>query len=162
MKPRIAGVLALGALAAVACKTGYNNAYDAELKKLEQQRQAEQQQQSAEHAEAARFVAVVYFQTGSAVLDENATRQLAWFVDKMSPYPQSTFDVQGFADATGSEATNSLLSNQRAQAVSAYLQSQGIQATRIYAAAFSTSSPAASNTTAQGRRDNRRVEITVR
>jgi outer membrane protein OmpA-like peptidoglycan-associated protein len=162
VKARVAALVSLGALAAVACKTGYNNAYDAEYKRLEQQQQAQQAQEAAAHGEAARFVAVVYFQTGSAELDENAIRQLNWFVDKMSPYPQSTFDVQGFADATGSESTNAMLSNQRAQAVSSYLQSQGIQAQRIYAAAFSTSSPAASNATSQGRRDNRRVEITVR
>jgi outer membrane protein OmpA-like peptidoglycan-associated protein len=152
----------LAAAGAVGCQTAYNNAYDAEYKRLEQQRQAQEQQAAVEHAQAARFVAVVYFQTGSAVLDENATRQLNWFVDKMAPYPESTFDVQGFADATGTEATNQRLSSERAQAVSSYLQSQGVQASRIYAAAFSTSSPAASNETAQGRRDNRRVEITVR
>ncbi len=162
MKPHIGWILALGALGAFACKTGYNNAYDAEYKRLEQQQQAQQQQESAAHGEAARFVAVVYFQTGSAALDENGIRQLNWFVEKMAPYPQSTFDVQGFADSTGSESANAMLSNQRAQAVTAYLQSQGIQAPRIYAAAFSTSSPAASNSTTQGRRDNRRVEITVR
>jgi outer membrane protein OmpA-like peptidoglycan-associated protein len=159
---RAAWVTALAVLGAVACQTGYNNAYDAEYKRLEQQQQAQQQQEIAEHAQAARFVAVIYFQTGSAALDESATRQLDWFVEKMAPYPQSTFDVQGFADATGSEATNQMLSQQRAQAVSSYLQSQRIQVSRIYAAAFSTSSPAATNETAKGRRDNRRVEITVR
>jgi len=157
-----ARLFSLLGLAALACQTGYNNAYDAEYKRLEQQQAAQQAAESAAHSEASRYAAVVYFQTGSAVLDEAATRQLNWFVGKMGPYPQATFDVQGFADSTGSEATNQTLSNQRAQAVSQYLQSQGIQGSRIYAAAFSTSSPAASNTTAQGRRDNRRVEITVR
>ena len=154
--------MALAALAALACKTAYNNAYDSEYKRLEQQKAAQQAQESAAHSEAARYAAVVYFQTGSATLDDAAIRQLNWFVGKMAPYPQATFDVQGFADSTGSESTNQMLSNQRAQAVSQYLQSQGIQAPRIYAAAFSTSSPAASNATTQGRRDNRRVEITVR
>ena len=156
------GAALLATLALVGCQTAYQNAYDAETRRLEAQRAAEDAQQQAEHAEAARFAAVVYFQTGSAVLDTNATRQLDWFVEKMAPYPQATFDVQGFADSTGSEATNQSLSEQRAQAVSQYLQTKGIAQGRIYAAAFSTGSPAASNATAAGRRDNRRVEITVR
>lgn len=162
MRPHVARLVACAALAALACKTGYNNAYDAEYKRLEQEQQAQQQADAVAHGQAERFVAVVYFQTGSSALDENAVRQLNWFVDKMAPYPLATFDVQGFADATGSESTNQMLSNQRSQVVSAYLQSQGIQASRIYAAAFSTSSPAASNATEKGRRDNRRVEVTVR
>jgi outer membrane protein OmpA-like peptidoglycan-associated protein len=149
-------VLSLG------CQTAYDNAYKAETERLEAERAAQSAQESAAHAEAARFAAVVYFQTGSAQLSTDAMRQLDWFVEKMSPYPQATFDVQGFADSTGSESTNQRLSDSRAQAVSSYLQEKGIAAPRIYAAAFSTSSPAASNTTAAGRKDNRRVEITVR
>lgn len=162
MRPRVTLAVALAALGSFACQTAYNNAYDAKYKELEQQRAAEQAQQSAAHGEAARYAAVVYFQTGSAALDDDAMRQLSWFVGKMAPYPQATFDVQGFADSTGSEATNQSLSDERAQAVSSYLQSQGIQTSRIYAAAFSTNSPAATNATVQGRRNNRRVEITVR
>lgn len=154
---------ALGALALLAgCQTAYDNAYKAETERLEQEHAAQQAQESAAHAEAARFAAVVYFQTGSAQLSSDAINQLNWFVEKMAPYPQATFDVQGFADATGSESTNQRLSDQRAQAVSSYLQSRGIAQGRIYAQAFSTSSPAASNATAAGRKDNRRVEITVR
>ena len=156
----LAPIAALALLAG--CQTAYDNAYKAETEKLEQQRSAQQAQESAAHAEASRYAAVVYFQTGSAQLSSDAITQLNWFVEKMTPYPQATFDVQGFADSTGSESTNQRLSDQRAQAVAQYLQSQGIAQTRIYAASFSTSSPAASNTTSAGRKDNRRVEITVR
>jgi len=152
-----------GALAFLAgCQTAYNNAYQAETQRLEAERAAQQQQEQAAHAEAARYVGVVYFQTGSAALSPEAMTQLNWFVEKMTPYPQATFDVQGFADSTGSESTNQRLSDQRAQAVSQYLQSRGIAQNRLFAASFSTSSPAASNATAAGRKDNRRVEITVR
>jgi outer membrane protein OmpA-like peptidoglycan-associated protein len=146
----------------VACQTAHNNAYEAETKRLEAEQAAANAQQQAAHAEAGRFAAIVYFSTGQATLGAEAMRQLDWFVEKMAPYPQATFDVQGFADSTGSEGTNQRLSDQRAQAVSQYLQSKGIAAQRIYAAAFSTASPAATNATASGRKDNRRVEITVR
>lgn len=150
------------ALAALACQTAKTNAYDAEYERLEQQAAQQRQMDEAEHAQAQKYAAIVYFQTGSATLDADAQRQLRWFADKMGVYPLATFDVQGFADATGSEATNTALSTERAQAVSAYLQSLGIAPQRMYVTGFGTSSPAASNATSQGRQNNRRVEVTVR
>jgi outer membrane protein OmpA-like peptidoglycan-associated protein len=145
-------------LVGFACETAKRNAYDREYERLEQERA----QQEAEHQEAQRYAAVIYFATGSAELDEDDRRELRWFAEKMQPYPQATFDVNGFADSTGSEATNRDLSAQRAHAVSRYLQSLGVEGSRIQAVAFSTHSPAASNATTQGRKSNRRVEVTVR
>lgn len=150
------------ALAALACQTAKTNAYNQEYDRLQQQAAQQRQMDEAEHAQAQRFAAVVYFAIGSAELDADAQQQLRWFAGKMGPYPLATFDVQGFADSTGSEAKNAVLSGERAQAVSNYLQSLGIASQRIYATGFSTSSPAASNATAAGRKNNRRVEVTVR
>ena len=144
--------LALGGLACAAAK---QRAYDDEYQRLEAEARSQ-------HAEAQRYAAVIYFETGSAELDADDQRELRWLADKLAPYPQANLDVQGFADSTGSEAKNSRLSYDRARAVAAYLDSLGIEASRIHAAAFSTSSPAASNTTPEGRKSNRRVEVTVR
>jgi outer membrane protein OmpA-like peptidoglycan-associated protein len=154
-------VIAL-ALGVLACETAKQNAYDREYDRLEQEHQAQRAQEEAAHAEAQRYAAVVYFETGSAELGEDARRELRWFADKMAAYPKATFDVHGFADSTGSEATNRELSAQRAHSVSRYLQSLGIERARIQPVAFSTHSPAAPNTTPQGRKSNRRVEVTVR
>ena len=150
------------ALATLACQAAKTNAYNQEYERLEKQAQEQRQMDSIEHAAAQKFAAIVYFPTGSAVLDAAGQQQLRWFVGKMGPYPLATFDVQGFADATGGEGVNAALSGERAQAVSNYMQSLGIAATRIRAEGFSTSSPAASNETAAGRKNNRRVEVTVR
>jgi len=158
---RLATVLALSLLA-LGCQAAKTNAYNAEYDKLQSQAQQQRQMDEAEHAAAQKFAAIVYFATGSAALDADAQQQLRWFAGKMGIYPLATFDVQGFADATGGEATNAALSGERAQAVSNYLQSLGIAQQRIYAEGFSTSSPAASNATVEGRKNNRRVEVTVR
>ena len=158
---RLALVL-LAVSLALGCNTAYQNAYERETQRLETQAAAEQRQQEAEYAEASRYAAVVYFPTGSATVAEDGQRELRWFVQKMQPYPQAQVLVQGFADSTGAEATNQHLSEQRALAVKAYLASQGIAESRITAQAFGTGSPAATNATVKGRRDNRRVEVTVR
>jgi len=156
-----AAVLGL-ALGALGCQTAYNNAYNKQYGEMEQQQQQQQAMEGAAHAEAQRYAAVVYFATGSTALDADAQQQLRWFAQKMAPYPQATFDVQGFADSTGAELTNQMLSGERAQACASYLSSLGISPPRMQVRAFSTSSPAASNASVQGRKNNRRVEITVR
>lgn len=152
-------VVALGSLA---CATASNNAYNKQYEQLSQQQAQQQAMEASAHAEAQKYAAVIYFATGSAALDADAQQQLRWFAGKMTPYPQATFDVQGFADATGAELTNQMLSAQRAQACASYLQTLGIAPPRMQVNAFSTSSPAASNASASGRKNNRRVEITVR
>ena len=149
------------ALAALGCKTAYDNAYNEQYQKLEQESAQQQSMDAAAHAEASKYAAVVYFATGSAVLDADGQQQLRWFADKLAPYPQERFAVQGFADSTGADLTNQMLSAQRAQACANYLQSLGIAPARMQVTAFSTSSPAASNATPAGRKNNRRVEITV-
>jgi outer membrane protein OmpA-like peptidoglycan-associated protein len=152
----------LATLVAVGCSSGYNRAYERETQRLQADAAAQDRQEKAAHAEASRFAAVVYFATGSATLTDDGQRELRWFVDKMQAYPKAEILAQGFADSTGSEAKNNELSTQRAEAVKTYLASQGIAAARIAAQGFGVDSPAATNVTAKGRRDNRRVEVTVR
>jgi outer membrane protein OmpA-like peptidoglycan-associated protein len=160
---RVAAV-ALGGvmLLAQGCPSAYQRTYDRETQRLESQAAAQRAEAVAEHAQASRYAAVVYFAVGSATIDEDGKRELRWFVEKIQPYPQAVVLAQGFADSTGTEAKNQQLSVERAQAVAAHLQTQGIAASRIEAQGYGIDSPAASNVTAQGRRNNRRVEVTVR
>jgi len=152
----------LVAVACSGCPSAYQRTYDREMTTLEQQQQQQNTQQQALHAEASKYAAVIYFNVGSAVLDQDGYRQLTWFVDKMKPYPQANFLVQGFADSTGAESTNQQLSVDRAQAVAQFLNGQGIAMSRMDVQGFGTTSAADTNLTAQGRRNNRRVEVTVR
>lgn len=164
---RLAGLtLTLGIVAAAVllqgCASTYERTYDEKTQQLEARDRANQELEAQAHAQAQKYAAVVYFAVGKADLDADSQRELRWFVQQMQPYPKAMFDVQGFADSTGGEAKNAGLSQQRAEAVTNYLASQGIDPSRMVTKGFGEASPAASNVTAQGRRNNRRVEVTVR
>ena len=159
---RSVAFVAGAALLLSACPSAYQRAYDTETQRLESQQRMADAQAAAQHAEASKYAAVIYFPVGSAVVGPDGQRELRWFVDKMQPYPQAMFLVQGFADTTGREAANQSLSEDRAHAVAEYLVSQQIDPSRITAQGFGIASPAATNQTAKGRRNNRRVEVTVR
>lgn len=158
--PRI--VLLVAAAVLSGCPSAYQRTYDTTTQRLEAQAQANEREQATLHAQAQRYAAVVYFPVGSDVVDADGQRELRWFVQQMQPYPQATFNVQGFTDSTGSEAGNQALGEQRAANVAAYLGTQGIDATRMVVTGFGQSDPAGSNATTTGRRNNRRVEVTVR
>lgn len=156
--------LLLGAALALlaACPSAYQRSYDAEMQQLESEEQARDAEARAAHAEASRYAAVVFFDSGSAVLQEDGRRELRWLVEQLRPYPEAVLLVQGFADATGGDALNEGLSRERASVVSAYLESQGIGRGRLEVRGFGADFAAASNQTAKGRRSNRRVEVTVK
>lgn len=166
MQRRFSSPLGFAAIAVLCtlcgCPSAYQRTYDQQMQNLEQQQRAQTAAEVAAHAEAQKYAAVIYFQTGSSIIDADGQRELRWFVQQMQPYPQATFLIQGFADATGGDATNQGLSQSRADAVAAYLSSQGINAPRMLVQGLGTESPAATNVTSKGRRDNRRVEVTVR
>ena len=155
-------LLAVVALLAAACPSAYQRTYDQETARLQAEQNARDQQAAAEHAEASRFAAVVYFEVGSAVVGADGRRELAWFVDKVRPYPDAFVLVQGFADTTGGEAKNQTLSGARARAVADVLAGQGISSQRLVVEGHGTSSPAGPNATPAERARNRRVEVTVR
>lgn len=69
--------------------------------------------------------------------------------------------LAGHTDNTGSMALNLRLSKERAEAIKAYLVSQGANASRIEATGYGPNQPIASNKTAEGRQKNRRVEFTL-
>lgn len=77
----------------------------------------------------------------------------------VAEFDQTIVLVQGHTDSTGSDSYNDQLSVQRAVAVGNYLASQGVAAARIDARGYGERQPIASNDTAAGREQNRRVEI---
>jgi outer membrane protein OmpA-like peptidoglycan-associated protein len=74
-------------------------------------------------------------------------------------FRQTTVDVFGFTDSTGSDQHNLDLSQRRALAVANYLSAQGVDPRRFAVTGFGKTRPIASNATAEGRAQNRRVEI---
>jgi outer membrane protein OmpA-like peptidoglycan-associated protein len=69
------------------------------------------------------------------------------------------FSVEGHTDSVGSEGYNSSLSTQRAEAVQAYLEAQGVPPERLQTIGHGESAPVAANDTDDGRQRNRRVEL---
>jgi outer membrane protein OmpA-like peptidoglycan-associated protein len=79
----------------------------------------------------------------------------------LKEYKSTMIEVAGHTDSTGSDSYNQMLSQQRAQAVSNVLVSDGVQPVRIDTVGYGESRPIASNNTEQGRQQNRRVELTL-
>jgi outer membrane protein OmpA-like peptidoglycan-associated protein len=79
----------------------------------------------------------------------------------LAEYDQTTIDVAGHTDNTGSADYNQGLSERRALSVADYISAQGVQHARINIGGFGETRPIASNTTAEGRQENRRVEISI-
>lgn len=107
--------------------------------------------------------ATVYFKLNSAVLSDEAKASLDDLAKKAQTQKGYMLDVEGFADTTGKAARNQVLSEARAQAVIHYLEQQAnIPVRRILApTGMGTSHEVAENTTANGRKMNRRVEVKV-
>jgi len=70
--------------------------------------------------------------------------------------------LRGYADSIGTYKSNWVLSQKRADAAKAYLISKGVSASLIVCTAFGSTQPVASNKTAAGRQENRRVEIKIK
>lgn len=109
-----------------------------------------------------RFPGDLLFATGSARLNAEARARLASAADALKRNPGTAIQVQGFTDDTGSDRMNLALSGARAEAVSNYLISRGVDAARIDAAGYGASRAIASNSTPEGRARNRRVELQIR
>ena len=79
----------------------------------------------------------------------------------LNEYNQTRIEVTGHTDSVGSDASNMTLSQNRANAVAAYLGSRGVTNSRMMVNGLGETRPIASNDTEQGRAENRRVEITL-
>lgn len=104
------------------------------------------------------------FATASATLLPTAGPALTRDLNIIARYPDAHLDVTGYSDSTPDPAPggNQLLSAQRAAAVSAWLEAHGIAAARITSSGAGATHFIASNSSAQGRQTNRRVEIVIR
>jgi len=103
----------------------------------------------------------VLFNTGSYVLQAGAREKLAKISGILLAHPGLTLEIDGYTDSVGGDEFNQTLSEQRAGSVRDFLAQQGVPATSITAKGFGMAQPVASNDTAEGRQQNRRVEIVV-
>ncbi|MDE6481302.1 MAG: OmpA family protein [Alphaproteobacteria bacterium] len=103
----------------------------------------------------------ITFKTDSSDINANFYATLNSVAKVLKKYSNSTVMVSGYTDSTGSMEYNQNLSRSRASAVAAYLQGQGVAANRFEILGMGPSNPIASNDTAAGRAQNRRVEIKI-
>jgi outer membrane protein OmpA-like peptidoglycan-associated protein len=104
----------------------------------------------------------VLFDVDSAALRSESQATLRDMAGVFNRYNDTTIEVDGFTDSTGSSDHNLALSQRRADSVRDYLADQSVSSSRISARGFGEASPKSSNDTPDGRQLNRRVEIHVR
>jgi len=103
----------------------------------------------------------VLFDTARADLKPGAREKLSRVVGIVLSHPGLRMEVEGHTDSVGSDSYNLQLSERRAASVRAYLVSAGVAPTAVATSGRGESSPVASNATAAGRQQNRRVELLV-
>ncbi len=103
----------------------------------------------------------VLFAIGQYELKSAARERLARISGILLAYPDLRLEIDGFTDATGSEEFNQRLSEKRAGTVRDYLVDAGVPINNVIAKGMGESDPIADNTTAAGRKLNRRVELVV-
>ena len=107
------------------------------------------------------FDSGILFATNKSNLSAEAKSNLKKFADEMKDLSDTDITIYGHTDNTGSAEANERLSLQRANAVSAELQADGIAKSRITTEGKSFTMPVADNSTAEGRAQNRRVEVFI-
>jgi OmpA-OmpF porin, OOP family len=102
----------------------------------------------------------VVFEKGKAHLVETSCTELDLLMDYLKDNPTVKINIAGHTDNTGSETTNVLLSQQRAESVRNYLVKKGCAVARLQTQGLGSAQPIVSNDTEEGRQKNRRVEVT--
>ncbi len=107
------------------------------------------------------FSRTILFDLGKATIRQESYAALQSIVDIMREYPGAKFHIEGHTDNTGSRALNERLSKERAASVMEYLTTIGMDRSRLSSEGYAFDRPIAPNTTAAGRQQNRRVEISL-
>lgn len=103
----------------------------------------------------------ITFRTGSADIQADFYDTLNSVASSLREFPDSNVRITGHTDSTGDAMRNQILSEQRANSVARYLQSQGVSSGRLQITGYGHRYPVADNATEHGRQANRRVELEV-
>ncbi len=104
----------------------------------------------------------IFFDLAKSTLRTESNSELDRLVKLMKDVPNLKIEISGHTDNTGSALVNETLSQQRAEAVVAYLTAKGITANRMTAKGYGSSKPVAANTSDDGRQQNRRTEFEIK
>ncbi|HET6340466.1 MAG TPA: OmpA family protein, partial [Polyangiales bacterium] len=103
----------------------------------------------------------VLFASNKSQLLPGAQTSLSQVAEAIKTQDDKKVLVEGHTDSRGSDVTNQALSKARADSVASYLVSQGVPPDRVTTAGLGPSRPVADNNSAEGRANNRRVEIVI-
>ncbi len=103
----------------------------------------------------------IFFETAKATLKKESNNELDRLVKLMKDVPGLKVEISGHTDNTGSAKLNDKLSQDRAQSVVDYLTGKGIAKNRMTAKGYGSKQPVATNNSAEGRQQNRRVEFEI-
>ena len=157
---------AIGAAVGAGAGALIGNKMDKQKKELEEQLGQQAKVEETTDANGLKAIKVTFdggilFPTGKYTLNEQATADLTRFAASLKDNPNTNVQIYGFTDNTGSFAVNQRLSGERADAVLSYLANSGVSPTRLTAQGIPMADYVASNDTAEGRAQNRRVEIYI-
>jgi outer membrane protein OmpA-like peptidoglycan-associated protein len=136
-------------------------ALQAAQQNAEMQRQLDEMHAKMTDRGAVLTLGDVLFATGRADLKVGATNNLDRLVVFLTSYPNRTVVIEGYTDNIGGDEYNMALSQRRSDSVKAYLTGQGIGSERLTSTGKGLSNPIAGNGSAEGRQQNRRVEVII-
>ena len=164
----LAGNTAVGAVIGGAVGAGAGAVIGNRMDKVKKQAQAQLPNATVETVKDANnldavkvtFDSGILFATNKADLNQTSKNELNNLANIMKQNSDVSIDVRGYTDSTGSYAINQPLSVNRAQSVANYLTQNGVKYSQMKNVnGYGSSNPVASNETAAGRQQNRRVEV---
>ncbi|MDR1341293.1 MAG: OmpA family protein [Prevotellaceae bacterium] len=162
---KLAGNTAVGAIigAVIGGTTGalIGNKMDKQRKELEKIEGAKVEAANNGEAIKITFESGILFATNSSTLNSASKVSLTKFAESLRANSDTNVEIFGHTDITGSDAVNIPLSQQRAASVQSYLISQGVNSGRLISYGKGSAEPVASNDSASGRAQNRRVEVYI-
>lgn len=157
---------AIGAAVGAGAGSLIGNKMDRQQKELQEQLAQQAKVEETTDQNGLRAIKVTFdggilFPTNGTTLNAQAKTDLSRFATNLKENPGTNVQIYGFTDNTGSMAANEKVATGRAAAVLSYLANQGVSPTRLSSEGIPMADYVASNDTAAGRAQNRRVEIYI-
>ena len=150
-----------GALVGAAVGAGLGGLVGNRLDKQKKELETIAETKRTEQGLVSKLKSDILFDSGKSDLKTAANENLGKMAAIMKKYPENILTVKGYTDTTGSPSRNRILSEERAKAVKGQLVAGGIPTDTISVAGMGPEAPIGDNKTADGRAQNRRVEIEV-
>lgn len=107
------------------------------------------------------FDSGILFSTGSSTITSTSRYNIEKLAGILNQYDDTNVVIEGHTDSVGSDESNQMLSENRAQSVANLLKTYGVSSSRLSPVGYGETRPVASNETESGRRLNRRVEVLI-